>query len=71
MADVIDKSVAKVACEHKAGEDQPRVEVLSESLCSASELRSAVFAGAIASGVVCALAGVGLGYLLGLRDGRG
>jgi len=70
MADVIEKSVARVPCEDRAGEDRPRVEVLGESLCSESELRSAVIAGAVASGVVCALAGVGLGYLLGLRDGR-
>ena len=69
MTDVIESSVAKVACADKA-EDQPRVEVLSESLCSASELRSAVIAGAIASGVVCAIAGAGLGYLLGLREGK-
>lgn len=64
------QSVAKVACEDKVREDKPRVEVIDGSLCSAAELRRAVVAGAITSGVVCALAGVGIGYLLGLRDGR-
>jgi hypothetical protein len=60
--------VAKVACE-AVREDAP-VEVVDGSLCSAAELRRAVVAGAITSGVVCALAGVGIGYLLGLRDGK-
>lgn len=69
MSDVIEQSVAKVACE-APGEERPRVEVLSESLCTASELREAVIAGAITSGVFCAIVGVGIGYVLGLRRGR-
>lgn len=64
------QSVEKVACEDKVRDDKPRVEVIDGSLCSAAELRRAVVAGAITSGVVCALAGVGIGYLLGLRDGK-
>lgn len=50
--------------------DPPRVEVLGEALCTQAELQRAVLAGAIASGVACALAGVGFGYLLGMRAGR-
>lgn len=67
MSDVIEQSVAKVACEG-TGEERPRVEVLSESLCTASELRQAVIAGAITSGVFCTIVGVGIGYVLGLRN---
>ncbi|MBZ5709368.1 hypothetical protein [Nannocystis pusilla] len=69
MSGVIDQSVVKAACE-APGEDEPRVEVLSESLCSASELRQAVVAGAITTGVFCTIVGVGIGYVLGLRRGR-
>ena len=51
-------------------ERQPRVEVVDGALCSAEELRQAVVATAVTSGILCALAGVGLGYLLGVREGR-
>ena len=44
--------------------------MLSESLCTASELRQAVIASAITSGVFCTIVGVGIGYVLGLRRGR-
>lgn len=50
--------------------DAPQVEVVNEALWSASELRSAVLAGAITSGLVCALAGLGIGFYLGLREGE-
>ena len=60
----------KVVSVEEARGDAPRVEVLGEALCTQSELQKAVLAGAITSGVVCALAGVGFGYLLGMRVGR-
>ena len=69
MSGVIEQSVAKIACE-APGEEKPRVEVLSESLCSASEMRQAVITGAITSGIFCTIVGVGIGYVLGLRRGR-
>ena len=51
-------------------DEQPRVEVVDGALCSAEDLQRAVVAAAVTSGILCALAGVGLGYLLGLRDGK-
>lgn len=51
------------------GEDPPRVEVVGEPLCSASEVRQAVIAGALASGLFGLLVGIAVGYALGLRDG--
>lgn len=65
----LEQSVVTMACDGTR-EEQPRVEVLRESLCSASELRQAVIAGAVTSGIVCTLVGVGVGYVLGLRRGR-
>jgi len=68
MADVTQRVVATVV-----REETPRaehVEVVDGALCSEEDLRRAVVTTAITSGIVCALAGVGLGYLLGLRDGR-
>jgi hypothetical protein len=50
--------------------EQPRVEVIDEPLCSASEVRQAVVAGAITSGLFGAIVGIAFGYVLGLRDGR-
>ena len=52
------------------GEHEPRVEIVDGALCSADELRRAVVATAVTSGILCALAGVGIGYLLGLREGK-
>jgi len=51
-------------------EREPPVEVVDGALCSAEELRRAVVATAITSGILCALAGAGLGYLFGLREGK-
>jgi hypothetical protein len=59
-----------VQIEAKPDSDKPRVEVVDEALWSASELRSAVLAGAITSGLVCAIAGLGIGFYLGLREGE-
>ena len=52
------------------GPDKPRVEVVDEPLCSATEVRQAVLAGAITSGLFGAIVGLAFGYVLGLRDGR-
>ena len=52
------------------GEREPSVEVVDGGLCSAEDLRRAVVATAITSGILCALAGAGFGYLLGLREGK-
>lgn len=50
--------------------ESPRVEVVDEPLCPASEVRRAVIAGAITSGLFGAIVGMAFGYVLGLRDGR-
>jgi hypothetical protein len=68
MADVTQRVVATVV-----REETPRaehVEVVEGALCSEEELRRAVMTTAMTSGILCALAGVGLGYLIGLREGR-
>ena len=70
MADMTEQAVTAVAHEEKPRAEQARVEVVDGALCSEGELRRAVITTAITSGIVCALAGVGLGYLLGLREGR-
>ncbi len=70
MADVTQPVVATVVCEEKPRAEQARVEVVDGALCSEAELHRAIVTTAITSGIVCALAGVGLGYLLGLREGR-
>jgi hypothetical protein len=70
MSSTIEQSVATASWEPAAGEDPPRVEIIEGALCSASELRRAVAAGALTSGLVCTLVGLGIGYYLGLRDGR-
>jgi integral membrane sensor domain MASE1 len=69
MSDAPDQAVVKVDGE-AAGDESPRVEIIRDGLCSLSELRRAVVAGAITSCVMGALAGVGLGYWLGLQDRR-
>jgi hypothetical protein len=70
MADMTQPVVTTVVCEEKPHAEQARVEVVDGVLCSEAELRRAIVTTAITSGIVCALAGVGLGYLLGLREGR-
>jgi hypothetical protein len=44
--------------------------VINETLWSEREVREAVLTGALTSGLVCALAGLGFGFYLGLREGR-
>lgn len=70
MTSVAERIVAAVVREEKPRVDQPRVEVVEGALCSEEELRRAIVTTAVTSGILCALAGVGLGYLLGLREGR-
>ena len=70
MASAAERIVAAVVREEKPRVDQPRVEVVEGALCSEEELRRAIVTTAVTSGILCALAGVGLGYLLGLREGR-
>ena len=70
MASTTERIVAAVVREEKPRVEQPRVEVVEGALCSEEELRRAVVTTAVTSGILCALAGVGLGYLLGLREGR-
>jgi integral membrane sensor domain MASE1 len=69
MPDTPEQAVVNVNGE-AAGKESPRVEIIRDGLCSLSELRRAVVAGAITSCVMGALAGVGLGYWLGLQDRR-
>lgn len=59
-----------VTLEAATSGDQPRVEVINESLWSTTELREAVLTGALTSGLLCALAGLGVGFYLGFREGR-
>ncbi|MBL8975207.1 MAG: hypothetical protein JNK56_31700 [Myxococcales bacterium] len=70
MTSAAERIVAAVVREEKPRVDQPRVEVVEGALCSEEELRRAIVTTAVTSGILCALAGVGLGYLLGLREGR-
>lgn len=70
MATTAERIVAAVVREEKPRVEQPRVEVVEGALCSEEDLRRAVVTTAVTSGILCALAGVGLGYLLGLREGR-
>ncbi len=70
MASTEERIVAAVVREEKPRVEQPRVEVIEGALCSEEDLRRAVVTTAVTSGILCALAGVGLGYLLGLREGR-
>lgn len=67
----LEQSMTKVVPATEADTNTPRVEVLGDELCTRAELDRAILASAITSGVVCAIAGVGLGYLLGVRTGRG
>ncbi|WP_434420178.1 hypothetical protein [Nannocystis pusilla] len=69
MSKTIEQSVATVSCA-PVSEGPPHVEVIEGALCTVSEVRRAVAAGALMSGLVCTVVGVGIGYYLGLRDGR-
>lgn len=70
MSDATDQTVVKVGGGDRADAGSPPVEIIQDGLCSLAELRRAVVAGAIVSGVMGTIVGVGLGYLLGLQDRR-
>ena len=66
MSAAIEEVVIEVLPREPSEEAKPpRVELLDGRLCTEVELKAAV----IASGIVCAIAGFGLGYLMG-REGR-
>src|SRR5690606_31883539 len=70
MAITTERMVTAVVREDPSRVEQPGVEVVEGALCSEDELRRAVVTTAVTSGVLCALVGVGIGYLLGLREER-
>ena len=70
IVDATSAAVPTMPSSSTAGADEQHVEVVDGSLCSANDLRRAVVAGAILSGIIGTIAGIGLGYLMGLRDGR-
>jgi len=62
--------VVQVRVDERPASDRPHVEVLDEGLWSSADMRSAVFAGAVTSGLVCAVAGFLFGFIVGVREGR-
>jgi hypothetical protein len=51
--------------------DRPRVEVVEEIPTSADHERRSFIAGAIAGGLLCAIAGYTYGFILGMRSREG
>jgi hypothetical protein len=53
--------------------DRPRVEVVEEIPSAADQERRSFIAGAVAGGLLCAIAGFTYGFVLGMRsrDGEG
>lgn len=70
MPSAMDEAVIDAPENPKSEEPPICVEVVEGTLCSSAELQRAVVTGAIVSGLVCTLAGLTVGYLLGHRDGR-
>jgi hypothetical protein len=52
-------------------EDPPRVELVEEIPTSAEHERRSFIAGAVAGGLLCALAGYTYGFVVGLRSREG
>lgn len=52
-------------------EDPPRVELVEEIPTSAEQERRSFIAGAVAGGLLCAIAGYTYGFIVGLRSGEG
>jgi hypothetical protein len=52
-------------------EDPPRVELVEEIPTSAEQERRSFIAGAVAGGLLCALAGYTYGFVVGLRSREG
>lgn len=51
--------------------DRPRVEVVDEIPTAAEHERRSFIAGAVAGGLICAIAGYTYGFILGLRTRDG
>jgi hypothetical protein len=49
-------------------EDRPRVELVEEIPTSADHERRSFIAGAVAGGLICAIAGYTYGFVVGLRS---
>ena len=52
-------------------EDPPRVELVEEIPTSAEQERRSFIAGAVAGGLLCAIAGYTYGFIVGLRSREG
>jgi hypothetical protein len=54
--------------EPKEPVERPRVEIVEEIPSGEAEARRAFYAGAIASGLLCAIAGITVGFVLGVKS---
>jgi len=54
--------------ESREAVDRPTVEIVEEIPSGAAEARRAFYAGAVASGVLCAIAGITVGFVLGVKS---
>lgn len=48
--------------------ERPRVELVEEIPSGEAEARRAFYAGAVASGLLCAIAGITVGFVLGVKS---
>lgn len=62
--------VVQVQVDERSAGDRPHVEILGDRLWTSDDMRSAVFAGAVTSGLVCVVAGFVFGFIAGVREGR-
>ncbi len=54
--------------ESKDPVERPRVEIVEEIPSGEAEARRAFYAGAVASGLLCAIAGITVGFVLGVKS---
>lgn len=54
--------------EPKEPVERPRVELVEEIPSGEAEARRAFYAGAVASGLLCAIAGITVGFVLGVKS---
>ena len=54
--------------EAKEPVERPRVELVEEIPSGEAEARRAFYAGAVASGLLCAIAGITVGFVLGVKS---
>lgn len=54
--------------ESKEPVERPRVELVEEIPSGEAEARRAFYAGAVASGLLCAIAGITVGFVLGVKS---